>query len=957
MITPFYLTELLKNSVVLTNSQIDHQISAFNLPEQSAYNLQQKLDGTGKRKATIIPQLSEFDFERFLDLLPTALLPQAETAGEELSLEHINEKHQIDLFEDRGLPRDWVAVNVSSISQQEASKRLGYTSRCAGMWLEGDNGYGQFRPDKAWKSSRDKADPKKKAPKYRTPTGKPFNVILPKHPRNPNYWRDFSALKQLCYRINGHPCIAITEGLFKALMGCAYGIPTISICGVEMGLTPKKYDPQEKRYLLPPINELAEAGFGFVILFDADAERNEQILWAQSKLGKALEEFDVPVYVGTGLWSEDEGKGMDDFIQMNGDDRFKREVMDQAVRISIWERQFNADNEAKSNKELAKYQASFAQHFAGGFRNQISWHVAAKAWYKYEYQKTGIWSEIPEEEAVNIVIEELSRYRANFTSGFVSGVMKLLKSLLRVNHWEIRPGFISLEDCILDINTLETHSHEPGYRMISQLPFKWADRKVGCDSIKEWLLEFCDGREDWVEVLRAGINATITERAGKLQRFVELIGAGGTGKGTLLRLVQALLGEDNYVVTNLKQLENNRFENAMLYGKKAVFITDSERYAGDVNVVKAITGDDPLRLEKKGVQQTGTFKFLGMVWVAANEAIQSTDYTNAFYRRRLSMRFDKVIPPHLRIDLEAEFKPYLAGFLAWVLEMSTEDMKRYLVDTARAVPSLGKYSKEVLLETNPLANWADEALIPAPGNRARIGSLKQSAEFFLYPHYCNWAEANGVKPVQMQRFSNLLENFLKTQAGLLSAFKDKDRTGAYITEVRLRQINDQEPLLVTELKIGDEESVTNESRTRDGFDGGDDTSLGKTEKLTLSNQTSLPLGEERLHHSSELPSIPPPSDPSPVGDLAVTESSPKENSTITDTVTNEDVPQVKPASEPDINPQETKSSFLKATLLAWSNLRELGHVVLEADEAEVNRVIGRFTLEQVMYLKRAANEV
>jgi putative DNA primase/helicase len=51
--------------------------------------------------------------------------------------------------------------------------------------------------------------------------------------------------------------------------------------------------------------------------------------------------------------------------------------------------------------------------------------------------------------------------------------------------------------------------------------------------------------------------------------------------------------------TQLSFLENNRFETAALLNKKLIIITDSETYAGNVSVLKAITGEDPLRLEEK----------------------------------------------------------------------------------------------------------------------------------------------------------------------------------------------------------------------------------------------------------------------------------------------------------------------------------------------------------------------
>ena len=701
-------------------------------------------------------------------------------------------KHYEQCVIDRGLDPQWVTVNCRSMDIKEASDCLGYTAKSPGIWLEGVNVFGQYRPNKPWKADDNK---KGKAPKYRTATDEKYDAMLPRNPHDPHYWDDLEALKKLCYQIDGHPCLLVTEGMFKAISGCSNGFPTVALAGVEQGLTPSKNDTQGKRYLVDTLERLCRAGFGFIIAFDADEnlETNKSVIQAQRKLAHQLAKFKVPVYIITGLWTAEQGKGMDDYIQNNGADDFREKILNKAVDLEAWERQFK-DREEDEEKLS---ESSFAAQLAENYRARMAWHVANKSWYWYETNdKRGIWGEIPPEEAMGIVITELETKQRHFSSGFVNGVLTLLKAKLRVNRWEVRKGFICLQDCVVDITTLKEYPHEPGYKMLTQLPFKWSDRSVGCEPIKQWLLEICENRSEWVQIIRAAINATVTERGGELQRFMELVGAGGTGKGTLLRLVQRLLGEENYAITDLKQLEQNRFETAGFYGKKGIFITDSERYAGDVSTLKKVTGNDDLRNEKKGIQGTAGFRFTGMVWIAANELIQSADYTNALARRRLSLPFERVIPPHLRRDLEKEFAPYLPGFLAWVLEMPADDVATYVVDTDRKVPSLASFSTEVLLETNPLASWADECLYYDPKAVTQIGDNNQDARSFLYPSYCEWAQKNAHGTMSKQRFSSILLNLLKSQLQI-NAEKIRNKKGRFITQVSIRQAGQDFPLLIT----------------------------------------------------------------------------------------------------------------------------------------------------------------
>lgn len=269
-------------------------------------------------------------------------------------------KSEIKL-QDRGLDASWVEANCQSLTAAEATQRLGYPAKSAGILLEGQGIQIQFKPDRPWKNEGDK-----KAAKYRSPLGD-YDAMLPIHPENPNYWTDLLTLKTNCYQVDGHPCLVLTEGFFKAIAGCSNGVATIALLGVEMGLTSAKADLQGKRYLVPALEKFAQAGFGFVIAFDADAETNKYVVWAQLKLAEQLLKFKVPVYSATGLWSIEQGKGMDDYIQNYGGDSFKRNVLGKSLTHSDWlervreklERDFQAGDNAKPKtaRYMKRYEA------------------------------------------------------------------------------------------------------------------------------------------------------------------------------------------------------------------------------------------------------------------------------------------------------------------------------------------------------------------------------------------------------------------------------------------------------------------------------------------------------------------------------------------------------------------------------------------------------------------------
>ncbi len=771
---------------------------------------------------------------------------------------YLDLRHRKDLFEKRQLDVRWCEVNCRSTTAEHATERLGYKAQSDGIWLAGCTSQGQFKPDKPWISDKDKLAGKKKAPKYRSPLGD-YDAMLPIHPEDPNYWNDIEALKQKAYSIDGHPCLILTEGFFKAIAGCSNGVPTIALLGVEMGLTSAKADVQGKRYLVPTPERYAKAGFGFIIGFDADAVTNSDVTQAQIKLAHQLRLFKVPVYSITGLWAVEQGKGIDDYIQMNGGDSFKREVLGKAIAIEAWEQQFKKSDETK---KPSFSQGGFAAELAEKYRSHLAWHTGIKRWLRYGAELDGIWSEQSDESVKRLVMTEVRAKTPDFRDSQINGIVGLLKADLSVDKWDEQPGLLPLTDGVLDLATMQLLKHAPGYRLLWALPYRWKDRSVGCDLIEAWLMEAMRGDRQLVQLHRAYLKAVVTRRV-DLQRYLELLGPGGTGKGTFMRLAMALVGKRNVHSTTLRHLEENRFEAAAIFGKLLLLITDAERYGGEVSQLKAITGQDLIRFERKNVQQGADFEPTCMVIVAANEAVQSSDYTSGLARRRLTIPWLYQVDSDKRRNLDSEFKPYLPGLLHWVLEIPDEEVTSLVRDTSKSIPSLAQWKAESLLETNPLAEWLDSCIAHNLSAKTYVGVAKRDksvdspntylfTDKWLYASYCEYSAGVGSKAVSMRRFSTLLHDLCLSQLCLEGVRKGRDERGAYFEGLAIRRDGDSkrivtgnlEPLPKSVIAIipdGFEDKTDNhltaETTVADGSDGSDGFNRTNSLRVFLSSES------------------------------------------------------------------------------------------------------------------------
>lgn len=477
---------------------------------------------------------------------------------------------------------------------------------------------------------------------------------------------------------------------------------------------------------------------------------------------------------------------------------------------------------------------------------QIRYHAIHNDFYHYD-KAAGIFERKPALLSESAVYRAIRKYSDDFpfSAAYVSGVTKCLT-------WETATDFeplknhIGFKNGVLRLSDKKLFPHDPSFGLTFVLPYDWLPDAPEPTAVIEWLLDAVSGHPDRVQVLRAVINACITGRA-DLQRFIELIGPGGSGKGTFIRLVTALVGFLAVHSTDLKSLEGNRFESAKIFGKKVVVITDAERWHGDVSMLKAITGQDRIRFEEKHKQAGESFEFAGMVIIAGNQHTESTDYSSGIQRRRVTIPFEHVVPAHQRRDLDAEFEPLLPAVAAWALAMSRDDVTNFLRNTDNAARSLYAAKLDALAATNTVAAWLLDNVVFEESAKTKVGSKKkvtrhgmsesrveyEHADEWLYPNFAAWCEGSGKNPVAHNVFSRAAIEIANTTLGRGFVRKTVSGDGAHIEGLRLRRneelVRSHEELVRNSLPNSEVYSIENYE-------------LSKNEEL-LDISTDFPYGQ------------------------------------------------------------------------------------------------------------------
>jgi P4 family phage/plasmid primase-like protien len=409
----------------------------------------------------------------------------------------------------------------------------------------------------------------------------------------------------------------------------------------------------------------------------------------------------------------------------------------------------------------------------------------------------GVWYINDEQHIKRRIVKTLDTFVTagvlqRYNSATVSSVFQILKAKLlrsinggRNSIWQAGRGLIAFKNGIYNTKTQE---FEEGNRKDLYFQTKLAydyDEKAKCPEFLKWL-EWAVG-VDKVVIVRAFCRAVLTGYTTG-EKFLHLIGAGGSGKSTLQQVLIAMAGFTGTHTSDLETIETNRFEAHSLIGKRLLLLTDEASFSKRLDTLKKLTSaSDTLRAERKYGTQIINFKPELLVSIASNEHISSSDISSGLERRRLTLVMNNVVPPSQRRNLlsvytdriEGELAPELSGIAMWALQLPFEEMREVLANPVKFCPDLNTTNLEALVFNNPICAWLAECTVYAPNSQTNLGGgafrpsideqergmYVKNAYSEIYASYANFAKSNGykasAKPRFVDRLKETINNVLK----------------------------------------------------------------------------------------------------------------------------------------------------------------------------------------------------
>jgi P4 family phage/plasmid primase-like protien len=445
------------------------------------------------------------------------------------------------------------------------------------------------------------------------------------------------------------------------------------------------------------------------------------------------------------------------------------------------------------------------------YKGDLRFSIPHGQFFMYQRERAGLWSPIMKVEMMGDIRDKLQSPGVSdlipqgFTARFLTDVYEQLQATLCMKEWYEGNKYLLFTNGVLDVDTRELLPFKRELYLTQQIPYAY-NPAATCEPIVKWLKHTQFDNWQRTQVLRAWLRATLLSTY-EIQKFIEIVGPGKSGKSTYANLAVALVGKKNVYSTDFENLEKNRFEAASYMGKKLLLFQDADRWGGSVSRLKAITGNDWIRAERKYQNENyEPFQFKGLVIVTANEAIQSTDYTSGLARRRLTVPFDRpftggsseqrdLIKFNTRGEPQGEFAALLPGLVNWLLDMTEAEMREYLMETNQKVEFFKKYSHTQNLRSNSILDWMEHRVVYEPGVSAAVGFVKPAPQgsshlytnqnIWLYASYAEFCKQCNVNVMSRNRFEPLFLDICRHQLNL-NVYSKRNTKGMRVFNVVVR---------------------------------------------------------------------------------------------------------------------------------------------------------------------------
>lgn len=308
-------------------------------------------------------------------------------------------------------------------------------------------------------------------------------------------------------------------------------------------------------------------------------------------------------------------------------------------------------------------------------------------------------------------------------------------------------NLIALQNCILDLETGENIPHSADFLSMTALPFAY-DPEAKCERWEKFIEEIfpdCPAEKGARREFQKAVGYLVSSDRSQQKIFL-VKGPARSGKGTIIRILSALIGRENVISPKLSELREH-FGRQQLIDKKAAFFPDERldgRTSSIVEWLLSISGEDDVSIARK--HQKNWHGRLGVrCWIATNTTPGFEDASAVIASRFIVFKLTQSFAGKEDTGLTNALLSELPGILNWAmagLRMLRADGK--FIQPAEAQEDI----EQMRRIASPILPFADEHLEIGPDRCVELAKVHDA--------YVEWCADAKHKPLSRTKFGSAI---------------------------------------------------------------------------------------------------------------------------------------------------------------------------------------------------------
>ena len=296
---------------------------------------------------------------------------------------------------------------------------------------------------------------------------------------------------------------------------------------------------------------------------------------------------------------------------------------------------------------------------------------------------------------------------------------------------------LSCKNGNLHVPSMQLLAKDPDLFSSNALSFDYDPESLVPASWFKFLNDIWPDDPEAIQLLKEWFGYCLTADTSQ-QKILLIKGPKRSGKGTIAKILQALVGKSNFAGMLTSTFAGN-FGLEMLIGKSVACFSDARFDGQDTQTIVerllTISGEDTVMIDRKGIRAV-TVRLPLKMMLLTNELPRLKDSAGALAGRFLMLTQTESFFGREDHGLEARLMKELPGILAWALAGWHDLNKRGTFST----PASSKQAETELGElSSPITGFVNEMCV--------LGSLYEVSTKQFYEAYTSWAEDSGVKRI------------------------------------------------------------------------------------------------------------------------------------------------------------------------------------------------------------------